>query len=323
MATSPLLNALLESGAFADEAPASNLCWGLLLHLGHNMWGDCPTAYTPPVDHFACDEKIWDELTEKAAKSGLNMIVVDLGEGVQYKSHPEIGIKGAWSVEKLRKDLARMRKIGLEPIPKLNFSACHDFWLGDYSRMLSTKTYYQVCSDLIKEVCEIFESPRFFHLGYDEETYDHQRTLEYVVVRQKELWKHDFLFFVDECEKLGVRPWVWADYGWNHPDFLEWAPKSVVMSNWYYDKDFNPETSAYVKFYLDLKKAGFDQIPTGSNWSNNENFDLTVKFGKENLNDAKLLGYLQAPWKFTDAEGRDHNLRSIDQVAAAKERYYA
>ena len=322
LAFSPILSALAASGALADEKTESQMVWGVLLHLGHNMWGDSPTAYTPPVDRFTCEEKLWDELTEKSAKSGLNMVVVDLGEGVQYESHPELAIEGAWSVEKLREDLDRMRKLGLEPIPKLNFSACHDFWLGEYAHMVSTPIYYKVCADLVKEVSEIFDHPRFFHLGYDEEAFVHQRTLDFVVIRQKELWKHDFLFFVDECEKNGVRPWIWADHGWDHPDFLEWAPKSVVMSNWYYGEDFNPETNPHVKFYLDLQNAGYDQILTGSNHSNDVNFDLTVKFGKEKLSGERLLGYLQTPWKFTHADSHEHNLRSIDQVAAAKVRYY-
>ena len=130
LASTPILSALAQSGILANEPAPNPMIWGVLLHLGHNMWGDCPSAYTPPVDHLTCDEKLWIELTEKAASSGLNMIVVDLGEAIQYKSHPEIAIKGAWTVEKLREDIERMRKIGLEPIPKLNFSACHDFWLG-------------------------------------------------------------------------------------------------------------------------------------------------------------------------------------------------
>ena len=286
------------------------------------MWGDCQTAYTPPVNSFTCDIPLWEELTAKAAESGLNMIVVDLGEAIQYKSHPEIAIDGAWTVERLREDIERMRKLGLEVIPKLNFSACHDFWLGEYSRMVSTKTYYKVCADLIKEVTEIFDSPRFFHLGYDEETFENQTTMEHIVIRQKELWKHDFLFFVEECEKNGVRPWIWADYGWKHEDFVEWAPKSVVMSNWFYYGDFNPETSPCVKYYLDLDKAGFDQIPTGSNWDNAENFDRTVDFCQKNLNQKQLLGYLQTPWKFTEAKSREHHLQSIELMAQAKKKYY-
>ena len=60
--------------------------------------------------------------------------------------------------------------------------------------MVSTKKYYQVCEDLIKDVAEIFDHPRFFHLGYDEETASHQAKHLFAVCRQGELWWHDFLW---------------------------------------------------------------------------------------------------------------------------------
>ena len=36
------------------------------------------------------------------------MIVVDLGEGLVYPSHPELSIKGSWTPEKLRTELDRL-----------------------------------------------------------------------------------------------------------------------------------------------------------------------------------------------------------------------
>ncbi|MDO5307977.1 MAG: Tat pathway signal protein [Planctomycetia bacterium] len=320
LASSPILSALVAQGLFAKEPPRE-LIWGMLLHLGRNMWGDTPRAYTPPVDKFSCEEDLWKLVTEKVAESGLNMIVIDLGEAILYKSHPEIALPGAWTPEKLREDLARLRDLGLEPIPKLNFSACHDHWLGEYSRMVSTPTYYQVCADLIQEVSALFDKPRFFHLGLDEETYNHQKTYDYVVVRQNELWKHDFLFYVEQCEKSGVRPWIWADYAWSHPDFIEWAPKNVVMSNWYYDMEFNPEECRYVQTYFDYDKAGFDQIPAGSNWANEGNFEALVEYCKANLNHDRLLGFLQTSWSFPEKKGYKHNLQAIERAKAAKDKY--
>ncbi len=317
------------ASAWGNESKVAKnpMIWGLLLHLGANMWGDSPTAYTPPFDHMTWEDDFWKKVMERTAESGLNMVVIDLGEGVQYESHPEIATKGAWSVEKLRAELSRMRKLGLEPIPKLNFSSCHDFWMGDYARMVSTPTYYRVCADLIKETIEIFDHPRFFHLGYDEETYWHQETYDYVVIRQGELWKHDFLFFIDEVEKNGVRPWIWADYCWRHKDFLEWAPKSIVMSNWYYDEEFDlekcdPDQSVYVKAFLELDAAGYDQIPTGSNWSHDGNFANLVKYCRDNVGPDRILGYLQSNWHFEHVEPREHIMRSIQLAKEAKEAYY-
>ena len=96
------------------------------------------------------------------------MVLIDLAEGLVYPSHPELAVKGSWSVERMRKELDRLRGMGLEPIPKLNFSTTHDLWLGEYHRMVSTKKYYEVCADLIRDVGEIFGTPRMIHIGFDE-----------------------------------------------------------------------------------------------------------------------------------------------------------
>ena len=162
----------------------------------------------------------------------------------------------------------------------------------------------------------IFDTPRFFHLGYDEETAAHQSQYGYVVVRQGELWWHDFLFFVKEVERQGVRPWIWSDYYWSHPEeFLKRMPKSVLQSNWYYGAAFEPAKQVEVRTYLDLDKAGFEQIPTGSNWGNDANFKGTVAFCRKNLSPQRLKGFLMAPWFFTLKAWQEKNLQAIEQVA--------
>ena len=75
----------------------------------------------------------------------------------------------------MRAEVKRLREMGLEPIPKLNFSTCHDTWLGPYARMVSTPKYYEVAKDLIAETIELFDKPRLFHLGMDEEDERNQR----------------------------------------------------------------------------------------------------------------------------------------------------
>ena len=285
----------LAPRAFA--APAPGKIWGGLFHMGVNMWSDQPVDSWGPYkgedlelvcqkDHLRFDEGVWRRLTAHMVEAGMNLVVIDLGEALKYKSHPELAVEGSWEIDRFRAELARLRKMGLEPIPKLNFSTAHDAWLKDYSHMVSTETYYKVCADLVREVIDIFDKPRFFHLGYDEETHGHQRKYLYSVVRQGDLWWHDFLFFVKTVESAGVRPWIWSDFYWHHPqEFLSRMPKSVLQSNWYYSSSFDfDELKArgkekyitYVKAYEDLDKAGFDQVPTGSNWSHDDNFAGTV-----------------------------------------------
>lgn len=310
------------------ETEHDTMIWANLLHLSYNMWkdtpGDTPTSFSPDL---RCDQAIWDELTERMAQAGFTMLVIDLGDAVRYESHPEIAVNGAWSTEKLRRELARLRELGLEPIPKLNFSACHDAWLREYSRQVSTEVYYRVCAELIAEVAQLFDTPRFFHLGMDEESAGYQRTLQYAVMRQHDLWWHDLSYLVDETAKSGSRPWVWSDHAWRVPEeYYGRMPQSVVQSNWYYGTTFTdsdqkrPRPLGRDEFhlaYLDLDEHGYDQIPTGSNWTVPENFELTVEYCTRELNPARLLGFLQTPWKSTEPVNRDHHLQAIDVVARA------
>jgi len=315
--------------AAETQAAKPALMWGALLHMGTNMWSDIPVdqwgSFKPEQLHLVCqsdhlrfDEQVWRTLTGRMQAAKMNLIVIDLGEALQYQSHPELAVAGSWTVERFRAELARLRGMGLEPIPKLNFSTAHDTWLKAYGRQVSTPAYYRVCSDLVREVCAIFDKPRFFHLGYDEETAAHQAKYSYAVVRQGELWWHDFLFFVNAVETQGVRPWIWSDYYWGHPEaFLKRMPKSVLQSNWYYGASFDPAKQKYVQAYLDLDRADFDQVPTGSNWSNDVNFGGTVAFCRKNLSAEHLKGFLMAPWFFTLPEWQEKNLQAIAQVEAS------
>ncbi len=328
MAVGTALGASLMKRASAQtqrepQPGEKTMIWGNLLHLGFNMWVDWDTDegrenYTNMSDTLRFDEPLWNEITDAMVKAGMTMVVIDLGEGVQYESHPELAVKGSWPVDKLKQELARLRGIGLEPIPKLNFSATHDAWLGPYSRAVSTDAYYAVVRDLIAEVCAMFNTPRFFHLGMDEETYGHQKRYEYVVVRQHDLWWRDFLHLVENVEKAGVRPWIWSDYIWEHKDaFVKRMPKSVVQSNWYYGEEFNTDIN-YVKAYHDLAEAGYDQIPTGSNWSTPVNFGRTVEYCRKHIPAEHLLGFLQTPWKPTLPDCRQRHMEAIEQVAKAR-----
>ena len=295
--------------------------WGLLVHLSMGFspakkWKDAPLS-----EHF--DEEVWRDCIEKAAESGMNTIVLESIDGVQYDSHPEISRPDAYSKEWVKEQVSLCRKKGIALIPKLNFSACHDTWLKEYHRMVSTRKYYQVCEDVIKDVAEIFDRPRFLHLGYDEETYNHQYQHQYVVCRQGELWWHDFLWFADVTERAGCRPWIWSDYIWHHKDeFIRRMPKSVMQSNWYYGSEFtskleNGKERTYVAAYEWLDKAGFEQIPTGSNWSCDSNFKGTIDFCDRNCNKSLIKGYMMAPWTRTIPAHEKKAFAAIDLMDAA------
>ena len=312
-----------------------DMIWANLIHLGFNMWGDGywpgwePHGNAKPYLRF--DERLWDDLLAEMVVEGLNMVVLDVGDAVKYDSHPEISVKDAWTKRKLRSELAQMRELGLEPIPKLNFSACHDVWLSPYDRMLSTDAYYRVCADVIEEVADLFDRPRLFHLGMDEETEVNQAYGGYLAIRQHDLWWHDLYFLVDQVEKYGSRPWVWADNVWRNPtEYVKRMPKTVLQSNWYYRESFGREARAKrthgrlaspIEAYAILDKHGFHQVPTGSNHNNDVNFARTVRHCRKVISKRRLAGFLQTPWRATLGKYHDHHLEAIGQVGTEIRRW--
>lgn len=309
----------------SNACPADNFAWGYLVHIGYNMWERIKAPDLPKRAHrrvaksyLRCNQKLWDKIVRDLADAGANLLVIDLGEAVQYQSHPELAVRNAWSHDRLRKQLQRLRKLGIEPIPKLNFSTAHDAWLGPYGRMIATDTYYGVCKDLIDEVIHLFDQPRLFHLGMDEETAQHQRFDDMAVIRQYDLWWHDLHFLADQVQRHNVRPWVWSDYMWHHPDrFFRHMPKSILQSNWYYDKTFR-KTIGPVKAYLDLEAHGYDQIPTGSNHSHRQNFSDTVRYCQPRIDPTRLHGFLQTVWRPTLPEFARAHTQAINALRDAR-----
>jgi hypothetical protein len=318
----------------------------VLLHLGRNMWCEwlppslqntlVGTKHQPKTKLELKDEH-WNACVKRMSERKLNTLVIDIGEGLVFPSHPELAVEGSWTPDRMRDEVRRLREMGIEAVPKLNFSATHDGWLKDYHRMLSTETYYRVQRDLIRDVAEIFEQPRYFHLGYDEEAPDWIGKRNYFVMRQGELWWHDMLYAVKCAEDSGCRAWIWSDYGWHHPEFMTRCPKSVLLSNWYYDESYGgfditdykaKSQKERLQNFYDLEKAGFDQVPCGTNWIGWRRKQLgigaddvignLVKLGRKVIAPERLKGFLMAPWSACDtAENNDKNLRGIDLFADA------
>lgn len=313
--------------------------WAALVHLSFNMWEDhnrfvgdsnINLHWRGFESKLRFSDPMWRDILMTMKNEGLNMVLIDVGDGVKLNSCGEIAVGNAWSISKLKSELDYIRSLGLEPIPKFNFSASHDAWFGLYGRMLSTPVYYEACKRLIAEVIDLFDRPRFFHLGFDEEVYGHQTRYDYAVVRQNDLWWKDLLFLVNEVEKGGARAWIWSDYFWKHEgEFLNKMPKNVVQSNWYYKEDFKDTSNFQVQAYLKLAEAGFDQIPTSGYYQSDLNtmtsplgINNTVEFCKDNLNTKQLLGFMQTNWRPTIEEHRQDIVKSIELIGAAKRRFY-
>ena len=356
------------TGAGAGLAKLPDFAWGALLHLGSNMWDDFdtgpddwakseeeeklrPNPYGPSGKrrsgyhcYLRCRDDLWRKATDHAAEKRLNLVFIDLGEGMAFPSHPELAVAGTWSVEKMQKELARLRAMGLEPVPKLNFSTCHDSWLKMYHRMVSTQRYYQVVADVIRDTCEVFGHPRLFHVGFDEEMPIAAADNFCAVIRQGELWWHDLFYTIGQVEKNGSRAVMWSDAIWTgREEYLRRMSKGVLQTNWYYRSDFSAKKLAWnsefekkggwgetvngAAAFMELEKAGFDQMPCTSNWAEDAAADALVAYCKEHIDPSRLKGFYTAPWAMTvpDTEkkkGITKVVEGIDLFAAARDKHY-
>ena len=329
------LKCALAAAALAGVLSASaagpsgdGMIWAELLHLSSNMWNDdgaenYQTSYRKIralSPKLLCDRAVWDSWIARTAETKINMVVIDLGDGVRYDSHPELAIEGSWTKDELRAELARLRKLGIEPIPKLNFSARHDSWLKVYHRMLSTPKYYEVCADLIREVAELFDHPRFLHLGMDEE--GPSKGGEMCVVRMGKLWWHDLVYLCKQVEANGMRPWIWCDFVCSQGDsFFDLCPKSIVLSSYTYDFGTANNGNPNMRWMAKAAKLGYDIIPCGSNWGCPENMREIVSWGLDNVEPSRLKGFVMASWARTIPRARKQGLRSIDCLQDAIEMY--
>lgn len=305
---------------------------------------------------WSLDQEAWDSILLHAVKNGYNTILLDVCDGLTWKSHPEISIEGAWSHEKMKAEIKKAAAMGITIIPKLNFSTNHDVWLGEYSRMVSTSIYYGVCRDLINEICEVFDSPEYVHIGMDEESYVMAGYLNFVCYRQHDLLWHDLRFFIDCVKDNGATPWMWADFMIYHPEEFRAhiKPDEILLSPWQYfamyEENFSPitRTEADYKWYttgvyknsgikyveedpLCLKyrqevipamNDGYNVVPTTSYYFKCEcNHDDTVRWFSEKAPKERIAGFMDAAWIDTTKENLSEILEGMDRLAAARKKY--
>ena len=328
--------------------------WGILVHLGYNMWAD-KNAQT----ELKFDEGLWNRIVNKCAENGFNTIVLDVGEGAVYPSHPELAIKGSWTPEKIKGEVLRLREKGIELIPKLNFSAHHDAWLGEYGRMVSTSIYYKVCKELIEDAYEMFLHPSFIHIGMDEEDKSHMTAFNQdfymTIMRHEELLVHDINYLVKCVEDLGAKchiwhdpmceiseenaknisksviPEVWMYYSYlkenwqkisNEPEYVQKHYKTHFVKMHGYEIDYIEEDPFVTKTKALLDKLIAEKRPyicTSSNFQVNYNDRDTIRYiMQEDPKFEGFLGMINAPWKRTIPESEVALMEAIDLLAEAK-----
>ena len=81
-------------------------------------------------------------------------------------------------------------------------------------------------------------------------------------------------------------------------------------------------TKIYIDFYNELEAHGYDQVPTGSNHTNDLNMEATVAYCKNAIDPARLAGFMTAPWRPTLPVCFETLKQAIFQVMTARNNYY-
>ena len=106
----------------------------------------------------------WRAAAQRLSSEGYTAAIVDVADGFAYPSHPELAAKGAWDAKTFRAEIGRLRDLGLEPIPCLDFSAGRCAWIG---KPAGTAEGLALCLDLVKDVHRVFGHPRYFQVVAD------------------------------------------------------------------------------------------------------------------------------------------------------------
>jgi hypothetical protein len=211
--------------------------YGYLLHITH---------YDPAWCTVKAKEKPFDlptglALVEALAAEGFTHLVIDLKDGVAWRSHPELRKHYTVPMSVLRKLVAAARKAGLDIVPKLNFSQSeinrHNHWMippGEiWWQHFDEETYWRRAFEIIDEAVEVCRPARYVHIGMDE---DHNRSYDQYVTAIRTLRIG--------LRKRGLRTMMWNDSaiaygpGFIHRDKAIYAearlPKDVTQVLWNY-----------------------------------------------------------------------------------------
>ena len=271
------------------------------------------------------------------AQMGLNTLMLYCEDSFDVENQPYFGyMRSRYKEEEMRDcdDYADM--FGIEMIPciqtlahfwdVLKWHVFDDIYENECCLLVDEQKTYQFLYDLISSASKPFRSKRI-HIGMDEENYEMQVFRGFARIRHKVLYWKFVHELIERCEKNGSRVAMYGDHCWDHPDdFVANVPKSVLISNWYYNHfkdwpvgDYNYKGQHAYEF---LEKHGYDQLPTCSTWLTNENPMETVANLKKTIAPERLTGFQCALWARMCWDQEHYLKNDIQQLYLARRNYY-
>ncbi|OGS22267.1 MAG: hypothetical protein A2252_06815 [Elusimicrobia bacterium RIFOXYA2_FULL_39_19] len=197
-----------------QEIPLS----GFLIHISHYdpVWCPLKSKEKP----FDLDSAL--KVVDAMSKIGMNMLVIDIADGVRYKSHPELARKYSVPISNLKKLADYARSKNIEVIPKLNFSQSshsqHNHWFRPHHELFDNKEYWKLAFEVIDEIIKACGPVKYFHVGMDE---DHSRAYSQYI--------DAIIQLRNGLKKRGLQTIIWNDSAyWHLAKAVIYAEKSVA-----------------------------------------------------------------------------------------------
>jgi hypothetical protein len=280
-------------------------------------------------------EKLIDRVLTKYK---YNALVLEC-DYLQWKTNPKMAMDFAMSQDDLKKDIAYARKNFLEPIPLVQ-SLGHCEWAfkngqntdivedpaARYAFCPSNPKTYDFLFSVFDEAIELFDHPRYFHIGHDEVAMTGKFPACPVCTKKSETELllmntnniHDYLSSKD------ARVMMWGDMllgpneaiGANNAHTVQEAverraglPKDIVIADWHY---YPASPDKYPSLGI-FKKDGFDTL--SATWDDPENIsNFTLASKRENI-----MGHLLTLWVGYDSseENLKHEKPQFDIIPLA------
>lgn len=322
-----LLQAIRTASPSAEQATAPGLTvldWPTLplravnIGLPTSRWGH-PNDAPVPVEYFI------EYLQRMVVDQKINVVGLEINQGMKFDRHPEISGPAAWSKDEVRRVVDFLRGQGVEVFPLVN-SLGHANWLvipipelredGD-SQTLCTRhpRVRLVLEDVYSELIEVFQ-PTMFHFGLDEIRWQtlnvepEKRCPRCAGLDKRDLFVEHVNWLNGFARSRNLRMLMWADMiirehnggpPFNLADTVNRLPKTITMCDW--------STTLAPLSLWDLNQKGFTVWKSNSRGVNNAQL-LFVE--------ANMWGiWSKTPW-LTESCWRALSYSYLNQLVAAE-----
>ncbi len=288
-------------GGSIDDAPAHPFR-AVLIHMTHYD----PKWFKRKRWEKRIDYKVAERVIREAARCRLNALMIDVADGVVFRNHRELKRQYSITMAKFKEFVKLGRSLGMEIIPKLNFSKSfhrhhHNEWMRPYNKLKDDREYYRHAFSLMSELIRATK-PKYFHIGMDE---DHEHTPEEYVEKIVNLrgW----------LKKRGVKTIQWIDIGKRWQKDIEakmrWAvgriPKDVILCHWQY---FGREFSEIGW----LKRRGYPVLATTGGYTHPASRAMAARAAEQ-----RIMGMISTHWAPLQKEREQFIIDSIRESGRA------